>query len=93
MPELNQYQSAEPGQCGSCQHYKSRVPGDGCGLCTFRLPPFAAMRAYEGERDSDCNERTVRDTDGCSLYKIRNLAGEPVEFVQKRVWQAGMPSR
>lgn len=93
MPQLNERQSAEPGQCGSCQHYRSREPGDGFGLCLFKLPPFAAMHPYEGERDSDCNERTVRDTDGCSLYKIRNLAGEPVEFIQPRVWQAGNPSR
>lgn len=43
MPELNDRQSAEPNQCGSCQHYKSREPGDGYGLCTFRLPPFITM--------------------------------------------------
>lgn len=93
MPELNERQSAEPNQCGSCQHYESRRPGDGFGICGFKFPPHVAVTQYLGERDSMCNERTVRDTDTCSLYKIRNLAGEPVEFVQQRVWQAGMPSR
>jgi len=92
--KLNQYQHAEPNECGSCQHFRPRDPGDGYGLCTFRLPPFAAMRPYVGEeRDSDCNERTVSDTDGCSLYEARNLAGDPTEFIQERVWRAGMPSR
>lgn len=93
MPQLNQRQSANPKECGSCQHYQSREPGDGFGICGFKFPPFVATNPYLGERDSDCNERTVRDTDGCTLYKIRTLAGEPVEFVQQRVWQAGMPSR
>lgn len=93
MPKINDRQSAEPKQCGSCQHFRARDPGDGLGVCTLRLPPWVQSRPEPPESDSEVNARTVRDTDGCSLYEVRNLAGEPVEFVQERVWQAGMPSR
>lgn len=83
MPELTLMQNANPNECGSCQFYRARDPGDGFGECRFEFPPFVAFS----------NERTVHDTDTCSLYKVRNLAGEPVEFVQKRVWRAGQPPR
>lgn len=91
--ELNDRQSANPKECGSCQHFRAREPGDGFGQCTFRMPPWVAVKQRDGERDSYCNERTVQDINTCSLYEIRNVAGEPVEFIQSRVWQAGSPPR
>ncbi len=93
MPILNERQSAEPNQCGSCQHFQPREPGDGFGQCTLRLPPWVAVKQREGERDSWCNERTIQDINTCSLYQIKKVGGEPVEFIQQRVWQAGTPGR
>jgi hypothetical protein len=94
MVTLKDGQSAEPGQCGSCRYFRARDYGDGLGLCEFRLPPHVAIRKYEGnERDSEVNERTVPDTFSCSLYEVRKVGGEAVEFSQLRTWQAGNPSR
>lgn len=94
MPELGQGQSAEPNQCGSCQYFRHRQEKyDTMGICSFKLPPWARVRGDGRNAVNEVDPRTVRDTDDCSLYKARNLAGEPVEFVQQRIWRAGAPSR
>lgn len=91
--ELEDGQHAEPNECGSCQYYKDRHNRDSMGICHFRFPPWVRKR---GDGPKDLNEvdpRTVRDTDGCSLYVARNVDGRPAQFVQRRYWEAGKPSR
>jgi hypothetical protein len=91
--ELNKYQSAEPGQCGSCQHYKPRENADGYGFCTFRFPPKVIVKTEWGG-DGDIDPRTARDTDGCSLYQSKtNADGTPTQFMQKTSWLAGKSTR
>jgi hypothetical protein len=91
--ELNKYQSADPGQCGSCHHFDARQPGDGHGLCLFKLPPWVIKKG--DDKDGwEVDPRTVQDTESCSLYETkRTIAGQPVLFVQSRHWEAGKPSR
>jgi hypothetical protein len=95
MPKLGQGQSAEPKQCGSCQYFRHRQEEyDTHGICSFKLPPWALMRGdFPGDMNNEVDPRTVQDTDGCSLYVAKNLAGKPVEFIQSRIWNAGNPSR
>lgn len=88
---LNEYQTAEPECCGSCDYFTGR--GDGHGICHFRFPPWVRRK---GDQPDDLNEvdpRTVRDLDGCSLYKPRSDGGELVLFSQGREWTAGSPSK
>lgn len=91
--ELSDMQSAEPKECGSCEHFNRRDNSDSFGLCMFRLPPWVQSKPEPPEADSDVNSRTVSDTDGCTLYDAKNLAGDAAQFVQKRYWNAGNPSR
>lgn len=90
--ELGNMQSAEPGKCGSCQHFERRNDYDSFGLCRFQLPPWAATR--KGDPEGEVDYRTVNDTDGCTLYEARGSnISQPAQFVQKRYWNAGNPSR
>lgn len=92
LVELGEDQSAEPKKCGSCQYFRHRQEKyDTHGICSFVLPPWVRRRGDEG--DNEVDPRTVQDTDSCSLHEAKNVAGVPVEFVQKRVWRAGTPSR
>jgi hypothetical protein len=90
--ELNKYQSADPGQCGSCHHFDARSPGDGCGICRFNLPPWVIKKG-DDQDGWEVDPRTVRDTASCSLYEAKNIMGSPVLFEQKRSWNAGNSSR
>lgn len=85
--KLNDAQSAEPGQCGSCHFYRSREPGDSLGVCNFTFPPQVAKAVYEGAGDSWCNNRTVKDTYSCNLYRAAQ-----VTYVQEKKWRAGTPT-
>lgn len=89
--DLNQYQSAAAERCGSCNHFLARDPGDGHGLCCFKLPPWALARIINPDECLEVDPRTVRDTDTCSFYQPKTIAGECVTFVQKRSWRAGEP--
>lgn len=92
--ELGEGQSAEPGKCGSCDFFRHRQEKyDTCGICSVKLPPWVRKRGDEPKDDSEVDPRTVSDTDGCSLYRPRGLLGDPVQFIQKRIWNAGNPSR
>lgn len=94
MPTLGMGQSAEPDKCGSCQHFKHRQEKyDTMGICSLRLPPWVEKKYGDPNKGWEVDPRTVQDTDTCSFYERQNVAGEPVEFVQQRVWQAGSPSR
>lgn len=94
MLKLGEGQSAEPSQCGSCQHFRHRqTECDTSGICSVRLPPWVRKR---GDEPSDVNEvspRTVQDTDGCVLWNPKIIDGKQAEFVQSRTWKAGTPSR
>lgn len=90
--ELGNMQSAEPRQCGSCQHFERRNDYDSFGLCKFKLPPWVAIS--RGDPTGEVDYRTVGDTDGCTLYEAAgSRIGMPDQFVQKRYWGAGTPSR
>ena len=89
---LNQYQSAGPGQCGSCHHFDARSPGDGFGVCRFKLPPWVVKKG-DDQDGWEVDPRTVQDTASCYLYEAKKIMGEPALFEQKRYWNAGEPSR
>jgi hypothetical protein len=84
--ELFHNQTAEPNRCGSCHYFDRRDGGwDTHGLCLFRLPPTRVYHQLEHTMPEDeVDRRTVRDTDGCDLY--RAMAGK---FQKMRTWQAG----
>lgn len=64
-------QTAEPGTCGSCRFFERRNAHDEydtTGCCKFRLPPTRVYQRQKWDADSQPLD-TVRDTDGCDLWR------------------------
>jgi len=97
--KLNDRQHAEPGQCGSCQHFRRRDDSDSMGTCEYKLPPWImkyfepSARVKQNAQDYMGPMDTVMDTESCSIYTRKMICGSPAQFVQEHIWEAGNPSR
>ena len=94
--ELSDRQHAEPRECGSCKFFRRVEYDDGCGgECQFRLPEkiTRSTRYIESKINEEGYPIRQRDTDGCDFWRAKEFGGRPVQFVQKRFWYSGEPSR
>jgi hypothetical protein len=84
--ELQQGQSANPNQCGSCFYFKRMGEGNySVGRCQFKFPP--QLTKYTNRIDANTEDsipaNQVNDDYNCSLYKS---AGN--EYHQVKIWKA-----
>ena len=90
--ELEQGQSANPNECGSCQYFGGRGNKDLYGVCNFLLPPWVMTIFKTSDEGFEVNPRTVSDRSTCSFYRPKlTPGGDPVLFSQRRFWLAGDP--
>ena len=81
--ELKEWQDADTGKCGSCNHFRrsGAVGGDWCGLL---LPQWVVMR---DDPLSD-NQRSMSDGATCDFWKPKYVDGQLVTFTKVIKWTA-----